>query len=96
MFDFAFDREQPATAKTTHYKFERKMNYTKQTDCLTGIQIKNIVTKPIDCQARPNERSMVMFRQTYMPNLILGQTSTTHAIDRANANDDENENFTQE
>lgn len=31
-----------------------------------------------------------------MPNLILGQTSTTHAIDRANANDDENENFTQE
>lgn len=39
---------------------------------------------------------MVMFRQTYMPNLVLGKTDTVHAIDRANANDNENEQFTEE
>jgi len=96
MFDFAFDREQPAEAKTTHYKFERKLNYTKQTDCLTGIQIQNIINKSpyVDCIANPETESMVMFRQTYMPNLILGKTAVVHPIDRANANDHENENFT--
>lgn len=39
---------------------------------------------------------MVMLRQTYMPNLVLGKTADTHAIDRQDANDHENEDFTQE
>lgn len=74
------------------------MNYTKQTDCLTGVQIQNIVKKDrdLDCTVEPDANSMVMLRQTYMPNLVLGKTSTVHPIDRQDANENENEDFTQE
>lgn len=77
-----FKRDLPLLAKEPSIWIDKHLNYSHRPDCLTGLALQHFANSKEICDQNNQAKFSMVFSQVYVPNLIFGQSTEIHQVDR--------------